>query len=100
EAQLKDIITISVQKIYLSKEVVEKEIKGYGVLTNLLHVFTTAVNNEFEGKTTGFDKLVLALLPDEYRGVKESLYERLLSICSFVAGMSDRYAIWLNNKLT
>ncbi len=100
EAQLNDIINISVEKIYKSKEVIEKEINGYTVLTNLLNVFTTAVNNAFEGKTTGFDQLVLSLLPDEHKEIKESLYERLMGVCSFIAGMSDRYAILLNDKIT
>ncbi len=99
EAQLTDIINISVDKIYKSKEVVEKEINGYRVLTNLLNVFTSAINRDYEGKATGFDRLVLSLLPDEYRIFKDSLYERLMGICSFIAGMSDRYAILLNDKI-
>lgn len=99
EAQLNDIIDISVEKMYHSREVVEKEITGYRVLTDLLDVFTTAVNNDFEGKTTGFDKLVLELLPEDFNELKPDLYERLLGVCSFIAGMSDRNAILLHNKI-
>jgi dGTPase len=99
EAQLNDILDISVEKMYRSREVIEKEITGYRVLTDLLDVFTTAVNNDFEGKTTGFDKLVLELLPEEFRDMKGHLYERLLGVCSFIAGMSDRNAILLHGKI-
>ena len=78
---------------------IEKEIQGYRVLTTLIDVFTTAVNNQYDEKTTGFDKLVLQLIPDEYNLIKDNLYERLLGVCSFIAGMSDRYAILLYNKI-
>ncbi len=99
EAQLKDIINISIDKMYRSKEVVEKEIQGYRVLTKLIDVFTTAVNNQYEGKATGFDQLVLELIPDEYNLIKEHLYDRLMGVCSFIASMSDRYAILLYEKI-
>ncbi len=100
EAQLNDIIKISVEKMYRSKEVIEKELKGYHVLTQLLEVFVTAINNKYEGNTTGFDKLVLQLLPKEYSDISEDLYTRLIRVCSFVAGMSDRYAILLYQKIS
>lgn len=100
EAQLNDIIAISIDKMYRSKEVIEKEIKGYRVLTTLLTVFTTAVNNKYEEKTTGFDQLVLALIPSEYNLIQNSLYDRLLGVCSFIASMSDRYAILLYEKVS
>ena len=47
EAQIKDIIKISVENIYQSTEVVDKEIAGYGVINTLLNTYTTAVNNCF-----------------------------------------------------
>jgi len=100
EAQLNDIINISVEKMYRSKEVIEKEIKGYRILTKLLDVFITAVNNEFDNNATGIDRLVLELLPDEYKLTKETLYNRVMAVCSYIAGMSDRYAILLHEKLS
>ena len=99
QAQLNDIIQISIEKMYRSKEVVEKEIQGYRVLTDLLEVFITAVNNKYNKKLTGFDRLILELIPDEYDLIKDNLYDRLLSVCSFIASMSDRYAILLHEKL-
>jgi len=99
EVQLKDILDISIEKMYRSREVIEKELAGYGVLTVLLDVFTTAVFNDFEGKTTGYDRLILELLPEEYKNTERSLYERLLGICMFIASMSDRNAVLLSNKI-
>ena len=64
EAQINDIIKISVQKIYRSKEVVEKEISGYRVLADLLDVFITAVNNSHNGKASSYDDLILEVFPE------------------------------------
>ncbi|WP_299105945.1 deoxyguanosinetriphosphate triphosphohydrolase [uncultured Tenacibaculum sp.] len=99
EAQINDIIKISVKKIYKSKEVVEKEVAGYKIIADLLDVFVTALNNKFEGKASNYDILVLNLLPEEYQKEKENLYDRIMQICSYVAGLSDGYAIRLFNKI-
>jgi dGTPase len=99
EAQINDIIKISVSKIYRSKEVVEKEIAGYKVLADLLDVFINAINNSFNEKASNYDKLLLNVLPEKYRILDDSLYQRILSICSYIAGMSDSAAILLHKKI-
>jgi dGTPase len=99
EAQINDILKISVEKIYRSKEVVEKEVAGYRILSDLLGVFIIAVNNKFENKASNYDKLVIRLLPENYQIEKESLYDRIFSVCSFISSMSDGYAILLNKKI-
>jgi dGTPase len=100
EAQMNDIIKISVDKIYRSKEVIEKEVAGYKIIADLLDVFVTALNNKFNNTQSNFDKLVLNLLPEEHQQEKEQLYNRIMQICSYVAGLSDGYAIRLHKKLT
>ena len=99
EAQIRDIIKISVEKVYQSKDVVEKEIAGYRVLSDLLKVFTTAINNTHDNKASNYDKLIMHLLPENFKAINSSLYIRLLSVCSFVSNMSDSYAIMLFNKI-
>jgi len=99
EAQINDIIKISINKIYRSKEVVEKEIAGYKVLADLLDVFINAINNSFNGKASNYDNLLLNTLPEKYRTLDVSLYQRILSICSYIAGMSDGAAILLHKKI-
>ena len=99
EAQINDIIKISVNKIYRSKEVVEKEISGYRVLADLLEVFISAMNNSYDGKATNYDALLLNLLPEKFQNVHDSLYLRILSVCSFIASMSDGAAILLHKKI-
>jgi len=99
EAQINDILKISVEKIYRSKEVVEKEVAGYKILSDLLDVFITAINNSFENKASNYDKLVLLLLPENHQQSKESLYDRIFSVCSFISISSDGYVIQLFNKI-
>ncbi len=99
EAQINDIIKISVSKIYRSKEVIEKEISGYKVLADLLDVFITAINNTFQLNPSSYDHLIMSLLPEKYQTIQTSLYDRILSICSFIASMSDGAAILLHKKI-
>jgi dGTPase len=99
EAQINDIIKISVEKIYRSKQVVEKEIAGYYLISNLLHTFITASNNSYNNSNSNYDKLVIRLLPEKYQVIHESLYDRVMLICNFVASLSDGAAILLHKKL-
>lgn len=99
EAQINDIIKISVEKIYRSREVIEKELVGYNVIAKLLDVFLTSTNNSFENNLTNYDRLVLNLLPESLQTPKESLYLRIMSICGFVASLTDGYALQLYKKL-
>lgn len=99
EAQINDIIKISVEKIYRSREVIEKELVGYNVIAKLLDVFLIATNNSYENCLTNYDKLVLNLLPESLQNPKESLYLRILTTCGFVASLTDGYALILYKKL-
>ena len=100
EAQMKDIIKISNEKIYQSKEVIEKEIAGYKIIGDLLAVFCKAVVNDLNHELTSYDKLIYKLLPSKLQELPENHYDRLLAVSSFVASMSDSYAILLHRKIS
>jgi dGTPase len=93
KAQIDDIIKLSVKKIYQSREVIEKELSGYQIINNLLDKFITAFNNNYEGKATNYDKLLLKILPEKHHLEKETLYERLLHICHFISLLTDGKAL-------
>lgn len=98
-AQIDDIIKLSVNNIYRSKEVVHKEIAGYKILNTLLDAFSGALVRKSKGEASNYDKLILELLPEKYN--KEgSAYTMLLSVCQFVAGLTDGNAVLLFNKIT
>jgi len=100
EAQINDIIKLSVEKIYKSREVVEKELAGYHVISKLLDVFINATIHKFEGISTNFDKLVISLLPENLQQPKDSQYLRLLTICGYIASLTDGFALQLYKKLS
>jgi len=99
EAQINDIINISISNIYRSKEVVEKEVAGYKVIADLLDVFITAINNKHNNTQTNYDSLILQLLPDEFTSNSSRLYDRVMAICSYVSRISDSLAIKTHKKL-
>ncbi|WP_136667524.1 deoxyguanosinetriphosphate triphosphohydrolase [Flavobacterium sp. H122] len=99
-AQMNDIINLSVKNIYQSREVIEKEINGYQIINNLLDKFITAYNNKFEGKETNLDKLLLKILPEKHSLEKETLYERLLHISHFVSMLTDGNALLFSKMIS
>ena len=92
KAQVDDIIKISIQKIYNSKNVIDKEIAGYKILNTLLEVFTNSVENYKTGVTTQFDQLILNDLilgnPDD-----SSLYQYLIETCNYISRLTDSNAM-------
>ena len=90
EAQIRDIIKISIEKIYQSEEVISKEIAGYRMLSYLLDVYTKALIPDEEAKDSNFTKLVLKSVPQLMPlQESESVYEKLIGICSFTASLTD-----------
>ena len=98
--QIADIINISIEKIYESKEVIEKEVAGYNIINKLLDTFISSVNRYYEGSQTSYDDLIIKLLPSTTNLNHDNLYSRLLEICHYVASLSDRKALNVYNKIT
>ncbi|MCK5402060.1 MAG: deoxyguanosinetriphosphate triphosphohydrolase [Flavobacteriaceae bacterium] len=99
KAQINDIIKLSVENIYQSKEVIDKEIAGHEVITKLLDTFTTAVINNFNDEANTYDKLILKLLPETIKIDEPQLYKRLISVCHYVSLLSDSNAVLTYKKL-
>jgi len=99
QAQIDDIIAISIEKIYNSKEVVDKEIAGYKIISDILDVYSSALVRKKDNRASNYDGLVLRTLPEYYRNTDVSLYEVLLNTCCYVASLSDGAAILLHKKI-
>jgi dGTPase len=108
---LEDILTLSREQVYRSKNVLQIEAAGFTVVAELLDAFITAVNDY---RTCGSDlktlrkkhpysEKVLSLLPKQFLHASgESgydLYLRILRVCEYVAGMTDSYAVTLYRRL-
>jgi len=99
EAQISDIISLSVEQIYQSQEVIEKEIAGYKIISDILDVYITTLIREKAGKASNYDNLMLHTLPEFYRRTDISIYQILLNSCCYVASLSDSAAVHIHNKI-
>ena len=99
KAQITDIINISIDKIYKSEEVVQKEILGYKVISSLLEAFVSAAANSFNKNTNTYDELLLELIPEDELLPSDSLYETLLNATCYVASLTDGKAMLLAEKI-
>jgi len=98
KAQIDDIISESITKIYQSTEVIDKEIAGYNILTTLLDSFTGAIENYYSGKATHYHHLLLKSmempLQDEL-----SPYGYVMLCCNYVSMLTDGNALQLFQKI-
>ncbi len=99
EAQIDDIIKISVAKIYQSSEVVEKEIAGYEILATLLDRYCTATNHFINQQASNYDKLILKAEGSNFDYKSDDLYTRLISISNYVASLTDGNALLKFQKI-
>ncbi|NNE77151.1 MAG: dNTP triphosphohydrolase, partial [Pricia sp.] len=94
--QISDIISLSVEKVYRSKEVLEKEIAGYRIISDILDFYSNALIRHKEDDASNYDKLLLDTLPTKYRNYDLNTYPILLNTCCYVASLSDSAAILLH----
>ena len=95
---LKEINNISVQKIYNHHSVIEVELAGYNVMSEILSVFIFAVLSD---QRTPLQKKCLQLIPTQYNLALENVspYEKTMGVLDFVSGMTDGYATELYRKM-
>ncbi|WP_100804376.1 dGTP triphosphohydrolase [Ulvibacter sp. MAR_2010_11] len=98
KAQIKDIIKISIEKVYNSDEVVEKEIAGYTILSTLLAAYTSAFENEHHNRATHYDTLIVKNFKSTF-GKDISVYGYIMECCSFISGLTDGNALQIFNKI-
>lgn len=98
-AQISDIISLSVDQIYQSQEVIEKEIAGYKIISDILDVYITALIRIKNGEGSNYDALMLRTLPEFYQNTEGSVYQILLNTCCYVASLSDSAAVHMHNKI-
>ena len=91
------IQSISFEKIYKSRPVIEREIAGFEVLNGLLETFVPAVlNMHSTQKLSWHNSSLLRLLPGDFLFEIENaknLYESLLVLLDFISGLTDSHAL-------
>lgn len=101
---MKQIKSLSIEKIYQAHEVIEKEAAGFEVLDGLMNAFATAVYFSYfeKERATKRHKNALRLLPATSQlqlTTYDTLYEKLLVITDYVSGMTDSHALRLFQTL-
>ena len=100
---LKQIIKISIEKIYRARSVVEIEAAGHEVIPGLLDEFTQSGAHLMEQKISRKYGNLQKLLPPEIAANAKSnpgnYYLMIRDIVDFISGMTDRHAISLYRKI-
>ncbi len=102
---LSEISSVSVQKIYRSQVVLEKEAAGFQVLEGLLSIFSKALYHHFyqPDSFSGQDKSVLRLLPEDFPmkgwGAEVNPYPMLRCLVDYISGMTDKFALNLYRRV-
>lgn len=98
KAQIDDLLKITIDNVYLHHDVIEKEIAGYRILNTLVDQIATAAIHHDHGTLTHYDQLVIK----QSKGLNldnSSMYDTLLSVCEYVASLTDSKALRLFNTL-
>jgi dGTPase len=100
---LKEIIDISIQKIYRARHVVEIEASGHEVLPGLLQEFVkTGLNVMNRKQSRKYNNLALLLPVDVVSSISENpdnTYNMLRQVIDFISGLTDRHALSLYRKI-
>lgn len=99
---LKDIIDISVEKIYQARQVVEIEAAGHEILPGLMEEFLKAGLHIVEkGKSRKYSNLAMLFPEDIQSSLNQNPDHYTMSrlVVDFVSGLTDRHAISLYKKI-
>lgn len=100
---LKEIIRISVEKIYKSRNVVEIEAAGHEVLPGILEEFVATGVSMMQGSTSRKYRNLQLLLPvHAVTAISDrpgDTYHMLRQVVDFVSGLTDKHALSLFRKI-
>lgn len=95
---LNEVQEISIRKIYNHDTVVQVEIAGYNVMSELLDLFVPAILTRKPG---GRLQKVLELIPYQFTGYQDTDngYTKTLNALDLISGMTDEYATELYRRV-
>ena len=86
---------VSLRKIYRSKDVLDIELAGYRIISQLIDLFTeAAMHPERE-----YSKLLLARVSSQYEVDADTPYARIMAVLDYISGMTDVFALDLYRKI-
>jgi dGTPase len=91
-----DCSAMAYRKIYQSNEVVDVELAGYRIFSQLISLLTEAVMN----RESAYSKLLLHRIPEQYDTQVATTYGKIQCVLDYISGMTDVYALDLYRKIT
>lgn len=88
-------VETAVAKIYHAQMVVDIEIAGHKVITQLLDLMLEAVTHT----SRTYSKILINRVSPQYDVKARTLYERILAVLDYISGMTDVFALDLYRKI-
>ncbi len=92
----KETAQLSVNKIYRSQVVLDVELAGYKIITDLLDIF---INAAFAPEKE-YSKKLLNRVPSQYDVNNSDPYTKIMAVLDFMSSMTDVYALDLYRKIS
>ncbi len=87
--------SVSYKKIYRSKNVIDIEMAGFKVITELLDLMTQAVTHSDKA----YSQLLINRVSTQYDILAPTLYGRIMAVIDYISGMTDVYALDLYRRI-
>ena len=86
---------VSFDRIYHTRDVMDIEIAGYKVITELLDMMISAVTNT----DLAISRLLINRVSSQYDIKAPTLYGRIMAVLDYISGMTDVYAMDMYRKI-
>lgn len=87
--------TVSLKKIYRSRDVLDIELAGFHVISTLLDLMIDAVTSPEKA----YSQLLINRVSEQYHIKAPGLYEKIQAVIDYISGMTDVYALDLYRKI-
>jgi dGTPase len=87
---------VAYRKIYCAREVLDIELAGYHIFSQLIDILTDAVMNSDHA----YSRLLLQRIPEQYDTNASGYYGKIQCVLDYISGMTDVYALDLYRKIT
>jgi len=91
----RDCVKVAVAKIYHARMVVDIEIAGHKVITQLLDLMLEAVTHS----DRIYSRILINRVSSQYEILAPTLYERMMAVLDYISGMTDVFALDLYRKI-
>lgn len=93
---MQTLAALATEKIYNSREVIEIQVAGHRILSELLQEFVSATLKKDKSL---YDTQLMSLLPSQLKNSEHDTYSQIFSVVDFISGMTDVYSLEMYRKI-